>query len=637
MYSDMHRENGLQMLKNQLPLVRDDDSEVSIFGKGTPNIYINNRLINNTNELRQLKSNEIKKVEVVTTPGAEYNSSVRSVIKIYPKPHQGEGLSGNIDADATLYRRFSEYANTHLNYRYKSMDIFFTGDIFDSRLNYDSKNRYVTSSIASLYNGKKRINKKEGNLGGGINYMPNENQSAGFRYNWYRMPTSTIYNNSAVNQSDGAVYTTEAQALSPSWQNYMNAYYSGKFNQFRIDFNTDYSSGKTKEHSATNELKTDDNHLIAYNAESDYKIAASKLTMTYTRVRYDIVWGGEYNYTTRKEGQTILSNTEENDLPTTDNKVNQQLWAAFATYDLQLGAWYFSGGIRFENTSFDYYEEGKRIAEQSKRYHNFFPVLIAGFSGNNIQWELNFRRYIDRPSYGNLSNVISYQTDNVRNAGNPFLVPEMSSTLSFSFSLNHTWDLYLQYDHMGKSIARVNLPYQNRTDIMVIKPVNLPDYNRYMAIVSFNQTIAFWYPCVDVRIQGQDLKYSSPERTYNKPVVFVQFQNAFNWKHDWLATVNWRYQSKSEGGVIRNTKSVLHLDVSLSKYFLHKALQLQLSVRDLFNQGYSHLNTTTNGLSTYLDEDGNSRRFRFSVSYYFNKTNKRYKGQSAADSELNRM
>lgn len=328
---------------NQSPLVRDDDGEVNIFGKGTPDIYINNRLISSTNELRQLKSNEIKKIEIVTTPGAEYSSSVRSVIKIYLKPHQGEGLSGNIGANATLYRRFSEYANTHFNYRYRGMDIFFTGDILDSRRNYDSKNRYVTTTITSIYNGKERDGEKAGNLGGGFNYMPNENQSAGFRYNWYRTPTSTTYNHSTVSQSDGAEYTTENQSLTPSYQNYMNAYYSGKFHRFQIDFNTDYSSGKTKEHNATHEQKTENDHLIAYNAGSEYKIAASKLTMTYTRSHYDIVGGGEYNYTTRREGQTILSNTEAGDLPTTNNKINQQLWAAFATCDWQFGQWYFSG------------------------------------------------------------------------------------------------------------------------------------------------------------------------------------------------------------------------------------------------------------------------------------------------------
>lgn len=621
---------------NQLPMVQDDDGQVNVIGKGTPEIYINNRKVYNVNELRQLKSNEIKHVEVITTPGAEYNSSVKSVIKIYLLPHKGDGLSGSVDVGSILVKRFSEYAETALNYRYKGMDIFVNGDLEDRRTDYKSRNRYVTS-IASDYNGLNHAEWKYGELGGGINYMPNENQSVGFKYNWTRTPQSRSYNHSDVSVSNDEYYETASFLSEKDYRHYLNVYYSGKFDKLKFDFNTDYSAGKNQEYSNTDELKTDRNYSVTFADGGNYNLSATKLVLTYSGKNSEIVAGGEYDRTLRKNFQHIYSNTEDNDLPTTNNKVKQHLWAVFVSWNYQLGKWYFSSGIRYEHTGFDYYELSIKKDNQSKIYHNLFPELTIGFDNKTLQAELSYNRGIDRPSYASLDNVVSYKTDNVRVSGNPFLLPEMSSTVTLYLSLNYMWSLYCEYDHLEKDIAKVNLIYRNNPEVMVIKPVNLSSYNRYMAILSYNTTVAFWHPRVDAGMQWQDLRYGSPMKNYNIPVLFMQFRNIFQFAHDWQATTNWRFQKKSDGGVIYNTKNVIHLDISLSKYFLKKSLQLKASVTDLFNQGYTHLNTTTNNLSSFIDESGWLRKFRISIAWFFNKTNKRYKGKGAAGSELNRI
>ena len=49
--------------------------------KGSPIIYVNGRLLRDLSELDQLKSEDIKNVELITSPGARYDASVKAVIR----------------------------------------------------------------------------------------------------------------------------------------------------------------------------------------------------------------------------------------------------------------------------------------------------------------------------------------------------------------------------------------------------------------------------------------------------------------------------------------------------------------------------------------------------------------------------
>ena len=61
---------GIDVL-SQLPRVDvKGDGQVSVFGSGTPLIYINNRPIQSNTELSRLKSSDIKSIDVITSPGA---------------------------------------------------------------------------------------------------------------------------------------------------------------------------------------------------------------------------------------------------------------------------------------------------------------------------------------------------------------------------------------------------------------------------------------------------------------------------------------------------------------------------------------------------------------------------------------
>ena len=83
----------------RVPMVVDNGGSLEVFGKGSPEIYINGRKVNDLQELSQLNSGDIKNVEVITNPGAAYAANVKSVIRIRTKPPKGDGFSGTLRND----------------------------------------------------------------------------------------------------------------------------------------------------------------------------------------------------------------------------------------------------------------------------------------------------------------------------------------------------------------------------------------------------------------------------------------------------------------------------------------------------------------------------------------------------------
>ena len=83
---------------NLLPRVSVAGQKISVFGKGTPIVYINNKRVNDNNEIVNITPDNIKSISVITSPGAEYDAEVESVIRIRTKERRANGFSLRADA-----------------------------------------------------------------------------------------------------------------------------------------------------------------------------------------------------------------------------------------------------------------------------------------------------------------------------------------------------------------------------------------------------------------------------------------------------------------------------------------------------------------------------------------------------------
>ena len=123
--SVLEKAGTAENLLDKIPNVTAQNGDINVFGRGTPEIYINGRKVRNLQELDQLSSDNIKSVEVVSNPGARYDASVKAVIRIFTKKVAGEGFGFNNRALVRHYDEYgwSAYDQLNLNYRKNGFDL----------------------------------------------------------------------------------------------------------------------------------------------------------------------------------------------------------------------------------------------------------------------------------------------------------------------------------------------------------------------------------------------------------------------------------------------------------------------------------------------------------------------------------
>lgn len=171
----------------ELPRVNvDADGTVSVFAKGQPLIYVNNRKVTDLQELKRIKSNNIKNVEVITAPGNQYDATVRSVIRIKTLSRQGDGWSGEGFATASYNKWWGSSQLWSSTYRAGGLEV--SGEVWgttspggeDNRLSTDidgAKHVFISQYAPITYRSK--VLRAEAK----VNYSFDDDNEMGISYN----------------------------------------------------------------------------------------------------------------------------------------------------------------------------------------------------------------------------------------------------------------------------------------------------------------------------------------------------------------------------------------------------------------------------------------------------------------------
>lgn len=108
--------NALDVLA-QLPMIKVEDNTVSVIGKSNIEIYIYGRPMRDGQELQQLLSSNLKKVELLMAPGAAYTSTTGAVLKITTRRNFVQGLSFTDQFQLQRRRKWSVMDYLSLSYR----------------------------------------------------------------------------------------------------------------------------------------------------------------------------------------------------------------------------------------------------------------------------------------------------------------------------------------------------------------------------------------------------------------------------------------------------------------------------------------------------------------------------------------
>lgn len=625
----------------QVPMVLARDGSVEVFGKGSPSIYVNGRQIMDMTELSMISSSDIKRVEVVTNPGARYDGSVKSVIRIFTRRPQGEGFSATLRATGIMRDYGQSVNNARLKYRTGGLEVFanIAGGVgkFDGKQDMEMLTNTTIRWDQSLdRNGTLHLFDCLGQAG--FSYLLNDNHSIGAHYNQHYTNSKSDYFGLTTVHADEEFYdklqlnSVDQSRTLPS--HYTNLYYSGKVGELSIDFNTDYMWRKITNPVTETELSAmHESTEINSCGVSRSRMFAEKLILSYPLWKGTVEVGEEY--TSSRFSSDYITDAEI--VNNADSRVNENNIAAFLELRQSFGRFNIVAGLRYEHVKFDYLENGTRQSEQSKTYNNLFPSLSFATTAGNVQLSLNYSHKTQRPSYSDLDGSIGYINRFTLDSGNPYLKPEKIH----SVELTGAWrQFFAQLSYICKKdpVMRTSRPYSESGEIKLLTMENFPEIQSLRAFVGSSFKIGVWEPRVNLGITKQwlSMDYMGKKKRLDNPVGLVQWQNAIHIPGDLWLNVDLQWMSAgNEKNSYQGHSSFI--DARLYKAFFNNSFSISAQANDIFNTRNYGVTMMSGDVTLYQCSRSLSRSFVVTLQYTFNSSRDRYKGKGAGTNEKNRF
>lgn len=637
----------LERLLDRIPNVSAGKGEIVVFGRGKPEIYINGRKMRDDSELYRLASDNVKEVEVIMNPGARYDASVTSVIRITTKKAVGEGFG----LDNRLYGELNDYGylvggdRLNMSYRRGGLDIDLSLRAA-KKVTPDPKENELATYLEDTWNQDlviDQVGKREDYYARlAASYMFDGNHSAGVsvRFNclpWYR---GTGYMNSTLTRNGVSVETLRSDYIYSRNETGVqgNAYYVGKIGGFTIDFNTDWMWGAEDVDMNTVEDYVETEHGSGHNdvdtrTENRNMLVASKLVATAPLFGGTVSLGGEYSYSERK---TLYSVLPKGIIGDDKSRIEEGMATVFFEYSRQFGRLGVQAGLRYENVDFDYYDDGAYVAGQSKAYGNFFPSLALSAMFGRTAFQLGYSAGIHRPAYNQLRSSIHYDNRYIYEGGNPFLKPSRSHDVNFAVS--YKWLMFSAvYSHVIDPIIQTCETYGDDPAVALFKQVNGRAYDKVSASVSLRPVFGPWHPSVMLGVRkqwfGMDVYGHNP---LGNPIANLRFGNTLDTR---LCQISLDMECLTTGADENNymRKPSFTADLSLYKAFLDGRLSVQLYVDDIFKTNRKDCVCYYGAVRKARYTSPAQREINLTVRYKFNVARSKYKGTGAGQGQKDRF
>ena len=643
-HSILHDIGTANDLLAMIPMVQqDNDGKFNVLAKGEPEIYINNKKVRDPNELKQLKSVDIKSVDVITSPGAKYNAEVNAVIRIKTLKTQGEGLSLMVTSDTWKNNKWNNYDDLTLKYRTGGLEVSANVALDNGHYSNDQNLEQELHIKKDFFNAHAdlpvRSSWTELQYKGGLSYDFNTDHSVGLSFssqkifhNRFKCDMTQNYHKNGAFYGDVLLKTDIDELDKPVWE--LNTYYVGKVGKLDIDLNATMLQRKTESHLNQLEFSKElgDRTITTLNNE-DRKMMAGKLVLTYP------VWkgslsGGTEATSTKSYGRNV---NQENIIPETDNEMKEKNIAGFAEYELQLGQWHLNAGLRFEHVKADYYAFGEWQQEPSRTYNDWFPNLSVAWQKDKWSTQLNYSKRITRPPYRMLESMIVYDSRMFYEGGNPLLRPSVRQ--SIDLNLTYSWLTFVAgFTRENDLFTHIGRVYDEEKEIAIFQPVNFDHQDRVYATLVASPKFGFWQPNLTLHYYQQMFDaeaYGAPKKL-DKPEFSFDLKNWFVINPTMKALVHANY-SGSNHWAFMYRGSNFTVNARLQKSFFNERLSCTLYANDIFRTSKTKMTTYYAIGLTDQDVYTYSQCVGLTLSYNFNVSRSKYKGSGAGNDEKNRL
>ena len=620
----------------QLPMIKVEDNAVSVIGKNNIEIYIDGHSMRDENELQQLLSSNLKKVELLMAPGAAYESTTGAVLKITTRRNFVKGLSLTDQFLLERRRKWSILDYLALSYRVGNWEFFANGTINHNNslakgvttntLIYEGKATVVGSSQHNSYPTTTGVVKA------GFNYA-NGPQSFGayYRYN----PERGDFNNTGSEWlNDNPAISSNIDKHIRSHSHLTSLYYENTFaEKYLLHMDGDFRRSNESNAVATT-YPASSPPTVNSTDERVSTLWAGKLYLNFPLWNGAFTVGTQDSYTHTSLDYRMLNTSVSEYIPSSQTDARQTSAALFASWSRMFGKFSLSAGARYEYVDYDFKVNGIRDKDVSRRNHLLTPDVSFGYSFNEeSQISLSYKMATVKPPYSKLTGSLSYTGLHQIEGGNSGLRDERMHDIQF-FSMWKGFMFQADYTRAIDTYAFVKQIYPADNLQLIMHPVNI-DVSALSLYFVWSKPVRRWTPNVTVGMYRQWLQLDN--NRYDKPIFSYYFDNTISLPHGWTITANISGRSQGDMHTNRFGASWFTMDASVGKTILKKSLTVKLSATDLFNTANNDWTMNTYGVFVDKRQSYDRRGASLNVIYNFQPRKSKYKGSSAAEDEIKRL
>lgn len=503
-------------------MFKNKDGKPQAFIGGAPEIYINDRKVQDYSVVENLPVTQIKEVKVIHHPGAEYGNNVGCVLLITTKKNlQGLAIvensgflfdsfvSNNHDLDLTYTRGKMTYYGKlgYANWQgiWKEQDITTnyvsgnqTGNNTGSNIGNNAGDNATTYIASSTLDCKHSYN-DHFYWSAGADLALTEKQTIGVKYDGYNihqpMPfkmTSYAMTNNHVDDN----VTGNNKFFYYDWQHHVNAFYQGNYGEkWKLNFFGDFVRLHTEQGQFVDEVSEREAASTQQEArnkftllpQSDGTIWGAKARANYT-INDKQTWmmGAEYNYV-KSESRTDYTPADKGTSTHSITKENHA--AVFAEYSLDFKPFSLRVGLRYEHVD----SRLDSHAPLHRKYDNLYPSLLLSHQAGRFSQSLSYRSSETRPSFQELNTGTVYANRYMRQVGNSQLEPSKRHEFQYQASYG---DLFLQasYTYVKDYITSIIEPDSDDPQIGYITWTNIDHCWNWGSFLGYRHRWGFYEP-----------------------------------------------------------------------------------------------------------------------------------------------
>ena len=669
--------NATEVLAKLPGMFKTKDGKPQAFIGGAPEIYINDRKVQDYSIVENLPVTQIKEVKVIHHPGAEYGNNVGCVLLITTKKNlQGLAIvensgvlfdsfvSNNHDLDLTYtHGKMTYYGKLgYANWQgyWKEQDIttnYVSGNQTGNNTGSNAGDN-ATSYIASSTLDCKHSYNDHFYWSAGADLALTEKQTIGVKYDGYNihqpMPfkmTSYAMTNDHVDDN----VTGNNKFLYYDWQHHVNAFYQGKFGEkWKLNFFGDFVKLHTEQAQFVDEIsEREARNKFTLLPQSDGTIWGAKARANYT-INDKQTWmmGTEYNYV-KSESRADYTPADKGTSTHSITKENHA--AVFAEYSIDFKPFSLRVGLRYEHVDsrLNYLKDetgttgtgttGTGTPETAsteplhRTYDNLYPSLLLSHQAGRFSQSLSYRSSETRPSFQELNTGTVYANRYMRQVGNSQLEPSKRHEFQYQASYG---DLFLQasYTYVKDYITSIIDPDSDDPQIGYITWTNIDHCWNWGSFLGYRHRWGFYEPQVQAGIQQGFINAISmgKEKGFHDPYYIFSLYNGFHLPKGWYMNLSFSYRSSGTYDFV-TICSVHNFDFQLYKSFLKDKLSLSLNVSDIFNTRRQKTDGTYGNVRFQQQKWEDTRSVQLRLTYRFNQAKKQYRGENSAQEAVGRM